>query len=174
MVSGAKSVSSARCKQYRIPFTPEVILAKDGNENHRKAYQNLMNRHSHNVRYYSSWTINNEYLNRCEKGHLKDLFTAFTTSFHLEIGPSSFFGFGVPKFNTDRFFKKWGMENVNLSGRDLPKLPASLLGGIDSYLMFLESFSPYALELSELNKNIYDEKIIFGQFPEIQIDQEAA
>ena len=165
LVNGVKTLPYDRCNLFNYKFTPITLLENDNQHEYLDVLNEIIQQGlglNRKMSYYSSWTMKSGIEEKASRERIKELFSATTYLYHRERGIKELLGFGVPKLRTDELFKSWGYKRVHSQGVEIPAIPASFLGGLDSVLIHLESFSSEIKELSLIHKVTWDSRLEIG------------
>ncbi|MDD0851849.1 hypothetical protein HBN50_02025 [Halobacteriovorax sp. GB3] len=178
-VAGFKSITPQRSEFHRIQFPLLSLLNSSKANVHSQIIVNELeqaDKKGLQARWDSSYTILPSLRkDRAITEHLKELFICSHVNFHKEFKSDIVYSSGVVKYKTDQFFSSWGYERIQNKGEDLPLISQYSLFEEQVRLMRLSRLDhPYALEMAEKFKDIWDNKTVISSKKELKLLKRAA
>lgn len=162
-LTGFKSVTSARCRRFNLPFPTSPLLSLGNAPLHAEAVDSIMkdcDASGNILAFDSSWTVHPDAKKTRSVHHvLQELFIANVVNWHTASTPHQLLGTGIRRVRTDRFFERVGFKRVARAGQPLPTFGQASLAGSEAFLIHLEKFSEFATQLAQKYQWFWDNRI---------------
>lgn len=161
----AKVVPYSRCQYYNVPFPMLELLKGHMNENDFMAIENTIQDladQNLDFTYSGGWTMNPDYRGNSETGQiLRELYTACHYLLHEKNNYHSFFGFGCPRFKTDKFFKSWGVEVMKNNDQEIGTIYSPNHNGEEILSMhgIIDNMSDWKKAMADKYFSLWNERI---------------
>lgn len=156
-----KATPLDRCLKYNFEFPANVLMKSDGHpsclDEIKKIIENAGNPAL--VSYDSSWAQNLDYRfsdNKHIKEELREIMTMVIVKHHEDFNIPHMITCGATKVKTDQFFLKIGLTRLNDHSTFIQKG----LNNEESVIFYTNKFSPWAYEMAEKHKTLWDNKLM--------------